>query len=873
MNIMQRREYSGRSRGFIARISLCLVVAGIFLTACDVSDSIQSRVDPVDRESLRLDAFPARVSLAGHIEYAVDPEGSRSVDEIARSAEWRVAPGAEHPGFGFTDAAYWIRLRVQNDGRESVDWFLQQSYPLIDSLTLYEPRRAAKAFGSTGIAGAQKWRITQTGDRLAFDQRPVPHRSLMFALNTPPGFSDWIYLRFQSSGSMSIILHAADPESFRRADERAAAFLWLYYGLILAILLYSLFIFVSLRSPSHGYFVVHTFFLLIFVSSLSGVANQYLWPQSVWLANVATPMSLGLLGAALLQFGRSFIRLRTLSVFWDRVYLVFLAALGVAVLSAPFIEYKYSIVIISALNNIGIVVCVLIAIPYLAIRKKSREARIALAAMFGLMFGAALNFLQTFGFIPASELNEFSYAIGWVLASIVLSFGLADQIHILRRQLAGLNAALEKKVRVRTADLDRARIQAENANRSKSEFLANMSHEIRTPMNAILGMAEMIGDPKTPARLEEQQKYLGILRGAGETLLGLIDDILDLSKIEAGRIELEFGPVNLRALASGVVDMFQPAATEKKLELSLDVAHDTPAALRSDANRLRQILVNLIGNAIKFTDAGAVRVTIRPEANGDGVEFSVVDTGPGIPPDQQALIFEAFVQADSSTTRRFGGTGLGLAISRQLTELLGGALALDSNSGSGPEGGSRFYFSLPLAGPRGAKSGAQSKTLGAGGNDEAGLAVSDNESRSASLFARSTNDSGEAIARREKILRILLVEDNSDNRALIEAFLKTTDWQLDFATNGREGVEQFRAAAYDLVLMDMQMPVLDGYEATRRIRAYETQESRPPTPIVALTAHAMQEAIAESLAAGCDGHLSKPIRKSDLLAAIEKYTL
>ena len=819
---------------------------------------------------LRLSALPARIELATYVEYAVDPTAARTIDEMSRSANWRSPIDGQNPAFGFSDAVYWIRLKLRNDTAGPIVWFLQQSYPLIDSLILFEPAVPTAAANAGNEAANEAWKRTRSGDGIPFVERPVPHRSLMFSIETPPGFSGYYYLRFESSSSLNVVLSAADPESFRRFDEGAAAFVWLYYGLILAVLLYNLFIAVTMRSASHGYFVAHSFFLLIFVSGMSGVAAQYFWPRSVWWTNTSIPVSLGLLGISLLQFGRSFLRIKAHSLFWDRVYLFFLTALALTVTAAFFIEYRYSIVTISALNNVGIVICVLIAVPYLAIRKRSREARIALAAMFVLFFGAALNFLQTFGFIAASALNEYSYAVGWVLASILLSFGLADQINMLRRQLAGLNAALEKKVRLRTADLDRARVQAENANRSKSEFLANMSHEIRTPMNAILGMAEMIGDPKTPARDQEQQRYLSILRGAGETLMALIDDILDLSRIEAGRIELHFAPVDVREIARGVVDMFRAAAQDKGLELRLEIAQETPIAVRSDGGRLRQILVNLIGNAIKCTEEGHVRIAI--DADGDRVRYEVSDTGPGIAPDQQALIFEAFVQADSSSTRRFGGTGLGLAISRQLTELLGGRLELQSDS----ETGSRFYFALPLAGP-----GAGRALVEESGRSDAPRANSGERKIPSAPPESAAVAPGVASPDSAAALRILLVEDNSDNRALIQAFLKGTGWRLDFAVNGAEGVEKFRSGAYDLVLMDVQMPVLDGYEATRRIRALEStreekqrqrRSGRPRVPIIALIAHAMKEAVTESLAAGCDGHLSKPVRKSDLLAAITRFS-
>ncbi len=410
-----------------------------------------------------------------------------------------------------------------------------------------------------------------------------------------------------------------------------------------------------------------------------------------------------------------------------------------------------------------------------------------------------------------------------------------QQLEAANQQLEAANQQLiagQQQLKAATEHAQLLARDAENANKTKSLFLANMSHEIRTPMNSIIGFSEMLCHEKMDP---EHAKYINIIRENANNLLQLINDILDFSKIEAGKLDIEIVESNLYEILENIDSLLRPPAIRKNIEFEISKHTDLPENIATDPIRLKQCLVNLTTNAIKFTEKGHVHIKVTPEnkANQTLIRFDIEDTGIGIPQQQQQQIFSAFSQADQSTTRKFGGTGLGLAITKYLTKLLNGKIELKSQVNAG----STFTITIP-----------------------ANLDLCSHDHKSEPKQSKSEFDDIEFTG------HILIVEDNPSNQKLIELLLKKAGVTTDIAENGKQAIEMTEKQNYDLILMDMQMPIMNGYDAT-----VEMRKTGFVTPIIALTANAMREDKSKCIDIGCDEYISKPLNKTKLYEVLSRH--
>ncbi len=453
-------------------------------------------------------------------------------------------------------------------------------------------------------------------------------------------------------------------------------------------------------------------------------------------------------------------------------------------------------------------------------------------------------------FVTAHQPDRAFIFEGYEMGAVDVLFKPLDP-HVVRSKIKVLVQLDQQKQQLKKqmADLDRLRSEADSANIAKSQFLANMSHEIRTPLSAVLGFSEILWE--TDYSMVEREECIGAIRRNGNLLMRLIDDILDLSKIEARRLEFEKAEFRLRELMEDVFAAMMLKASEKSIELQWRLDEISPNKIYlSDSLRIKQVLLNLIGNAIKFTQRGRVTVELHVETNQvnaqqmEDLYFTISDTGSGMSEEQTQRLFKPFAQADASTSRQFGGTGLGLLISRQIARGLGGDVRLLSSE---VDKGSRFevHFRLEIKQQTAAE-------LASGQDSEVKMSELPTPPK------KSTPDFSQRT--------LLIVDDSFDNRRLLQAYLSPTNAQMEFADSGQSCLDVLQHSSPDLILMDIQMPVMDGHETTRRLRAQGFRK-----PILALTAHAMGEEHAACLHAGCDTVLTKPIDRRYLFQEIEKH--
>jgi signal transduction histidine kinase len=613
-----------------------------------------------------------------------DPLGEARIEDITSTAfESRFQPHQNAVfNAGYSRSVHWVRVDL-NYRPQTVQgarrWLLEVAYPPLDSLQLY----LADGQGGYRLAG-------DTGDTKPWASREIRQGNYLFEIELQPNQPQRAYLRVASEGSIQVPLSLWSQHAYLEAQPGRIYVLGMIYGVLLAMLVYNLFIYISIRDQSYLFYILYIAAFGLYQVSVNGAGVQFLWPDRPWWANAATPLLIGATGLFGCLFTRSFLRTAEHSRWMDRLLRLIIGFSVVVMVLALTTDYGLSLRLATALALLFTLA--VFAAGILAWLRGMRVARYFIIAWSALLIGGQINTLMVLGHLPHNFLTMYASQLGAALEVVLLSMALADRINALKDERA-------KILESARSDLEQLNRELAESNRLKDEFLSNISHELRTPMMGVMGALELLPASETP---EELQQYQHIATGSARDMMRLVNNILVLSELRAGKLRLQDQRFSLRETAARLHQQFAPLAREKGLAFDLDFDEQLPDRVYGDAEKLEQYICHLLDNAVKFTARGAVnlRFTGAVEPRQLQLNVEVIDSGIGFSDADQAFLYHQFRQVDGSMTRRYGGLGIGLAISRGLIELLGGRLEQQSRPGLGSRFGIHLRFALnPSDGP------------------------------------------------------------------------------------------------------------------------------------------------------------------------------
>jgi signal transduction histidine kinase/CheY-like chemotaxis protein len=766
-----------------------------------------------------------------------DKSGELTIEHAIKQRARFYSTQTEIPNFNFTHSAYWFLIPVQNLTNENIKLFLDVKHPQLDSVTLYV------------VDSGKAHQIVSSGDKIPASKRPYESTSLVLPFQLKHGQSADLYLRiYAEAASMIVPFEVVEEKILQKSQLFERVSHGILLGIFVALFFYTFLIFILLKEWSYFYYLLYLPVVYMGICAMNGFGSAYLFPDSTWFGNEGISFFGGLSYILILLFTRAFLHTNEHKRF-DLIIKI-LIIINAFITVSPFImpvqsSYKIAVCMTFVFSVFGMILGIV------SLQRGHIEARFFVLGQGASWIGLLSYGLLIVGVFPFSLILYESVAIGITINNLMLSLALADRIRILQKaKLSAEDNALknleirkdelEKLVTERTAEinavmnhLSELKEKAETATKAKSEFLANMSHEIRTPMNAVIGFTDLL---KNTQLTRQQQDYVETVCNSGQLLISLINDVLDMSKIESGKVVLESIDFDLEYLIASILKLLRPRASAKGLELQINYLEDVPQYFKGDPTRIRQILMNLVGNAVKFTDKGdiSLQVSIDKCADKTGacmIELSVKDTGIGIPRDKQEEIFKAFTQVDSSITRKYGGSGLGLTITRKLIEMMNGTIGVNSEPGKGTE----FIFTLLL--PR-------------------GQAIIEKDIKPVNVEEL-------------KGKRVLILDDNVNTREILDNYCRTISMEIShISESASEALEwlSHEDRKVDIVLCDIMMPGIDGFKFAKLLRQNERQKN---VKLIALSSDATPGTAKQSSQAGFDAYFSKPFTRKELYEILQ----
>ncbi|WDY58620.1 sensor histidine kinase [Pseudomonas sp. PSKL.D1] len=633
---------------------------------------------PMLAGAVELDASTRHLPLGKVMQVFEDRDGSASIAQVSApifASRFRTH-NDDVLNAGYSTSVFWLKVDLRYlaaANSPSRQWLLELAYPPLDHLELYLP-------GSDGV-----YRLAQrTGDALPYDSRQIRQNNYLFEIPLAPGQATTVYLRVHSQGSVQVPLALWSTDAYMEDQPTRLYVLGMIYGVLLVMLVYNLFIYLSVRDVSYLYYILYIASFGLYQVSVNGAGVAYFWPDSPWWANAATPLFIGAAGLFGCQFARHFLQLGKTSRPFDR--LLQLLMLGGAVVMVLAVSMPYGIALRMATVLALLFTVSIFAAGLYTWSRGLRVARWFIIAWTAFLLGGLVNTLMVLGYLPNVFITMYASQLGSALEVALLSLALADRINSMREQQAST-------LRDTGRTLEQLNQQLARSNHLKDEFLATVTHELRTPMNGVIGSLELM---QTLPMGAEMAQYHRTAVGSAQGMMDMVDDILTLTELQAGRMRVQPVPFSLRRLLQDLRAGYAGNALGKGLYLSLDIPAELPDELLGDEQKLTRCLSCLVDNGLKFTHQGGVMVQVRGRRVGPGslaLTFTVSDSGIGFDDLDHAILYQRFFQVDGSMTRRYGGLGIGLSICRQLGELLGGKLSHESTRGLG----SRFELSLNVA--------------------------------------------------------------------------------------------------------------------------------------------------------------------------------